>query len=159
MGDPFKQRLPAVAGEEIAQREESVNEGVPLNPAPFLQIHRRIPFGDEDMATMESALAKSSPLDFFSSFLPSLVGSRTEMGIALAPSVALLLGFVFFVFLRRRSGCAVDEPLKPFPVKTDRDKETDEDGKKKVVVFFGTQTSTAEGFAKVTLGFGSRESL
>lgn len=71
------------------------------------------------------------------------------MGVVLAPSVALFLGFVFFVFLQRRSGGAVDEPLKPFPVKMDHDKDTDDDGEKKVVVFFGTQTSTAEGLASI----------
>ncbi|XP_042425379.1 NADPH--cytochrome P450 reductase-like [Zingiber officinale] len=39
------------------------------------------------------------------------------MDVALATSVALILGFVVFVFLLRRSGGAEDEPPKPLPVK------------------------------------------
>ncbi|XP_074561067.1 NADPH--cytochrome P450 reductase 3-like [Curcuma longa] len=97
---------------------------------------------------MELTPAKPSPLDLLS-FLVGADGSPPEarIGVALATSVALLLGFVFFVFARRSPGGKV-EPPKHLSVKTDRDADVDDDGKKKVVVFFGTQTGTAEGFAK-----------
>ncbi|KAG6511988.1 NADPH--cytochrome P450 reductase 3-like [Zingiber officinale] len=98
---------------------------------------------------METAPEKPSPFGILSSFLLSADGSppETRIGIALATSVALLLSFVFFVFVRRSPGEKV-EPPKHLSVKTDRDADAEDDGKKKVVVFFGTQTGTAEGFAK-----------
>lgn len=105
---------------------------------------------------METAPEKPSPFGILSSFLLSADGSppETRIGIALATSVALLLSFVFFVFVRRSPGEKV-EPPKHLSVKTDRDADAEDDGKKKVVVFFGTQTGTAEGFAKVRFVFGS----
>lgn len=82
----------------------------------------------------------------------ALILENRELVAILATSVAVLVG-CFVVLVWRRSGAAAGkpkavEPLKPLVV---REAEADEDlGKKKVTVFFGTQTGTAEGFAKVS---------
>lgn len=80
----------------------------------------------------------------------SSADSRQLLAIA-ATVVALLIGCGFLFFRRRFNGQkpskAVEAP-KPLIVKEETETEVD-DGKKKVTVFFGTQTGTAEGFAKV----------
>ncbi|KAG6532905.1 hypothetical protein ZIOFF_006764 [Zingiber officinale] len=62
--------------------------------------------------------------------------------------IAVLVGCMAIFFVWRSSGRKPVEPPKPLMVKTQMDIEEDQ-GKKKVTVFFGTQTRTAEGFAKV----------
>ncbi|KAG6509524.1 hypothetical protein ZIOFF_027517 [Zingiber officinale] len=61
--------------------------------------------------------------------------------------IVVLVGCVAIFFIWRSSGRKPAEPPKPLVVKTQMDTEEDQ-GKKKVTVFFGTQTRTAEGFAK-----------
>ncbi|KAG6503504.1 hypothetical protein ZIOFF_035819 [Zingiber officinale] len=61
--------------------------------------------------------------------------------------IAVLVGCVAIFFVWRSSGRKPAESPKPLVVKTQMDTEEDQ-GKKKVTVFFGTQTRTAEGFAK-----------
>ncbi|XP_042444040.1 NADPH--cytochrome P450 reductase 1-like [Zingiber officinale] len=61
--------------------------------------------------------------------------------------IAVLVGCVAIFFVRRSSGRKPAEPPKPLVVKTQMDTEEDQ-GKKKVTVFFRTQTRTTEGFAK-----------
>lgn len=74
-----------------------------------------------------------------------------EFVMILTTSIAVLIGCVV-VLVWRRSGSQKPkqiEPPKPLIVK-EPELEVD-DGKKKVTIFFGTQTGTAEGFAKVPL--------
>ncbi|KAM7249722.1 hypothetical protein ACFE04_019881 [Oxalis oulophora] len=68
----------------------------------------------------------------------------------LTTSIAVLIGCVV-VFIWRRSNKSNKgfEPPKPLIIKQANDDDDDVvDGKQKVTIFFGTQTGTAEGFAK-----------
>lgn len=82
------------------------------------------------------------------SALSALVENR-ELLMILSTSVAVLIGCIVMLLWRRsasqKSAKFSDFP-KPLVVKTE-EPEVD-DGKKKVTVFYGTQTGTAEGFAK-----------
>ncbi|KAK1274819.1 hypothetical protein QJS04_geneDACA005710 [Acorus gramineus] len=71
---------------------------------------------------------------------------------SVATAVAVLIGLAFFLWRgfssdkKNRSSKGFEAP-KPPPLKVDKDFDVDP-GKKKVTIFFGTQTGTAEGFAK-----------
>ncbi|KAK8919069.1 NADPH--cytochrome P450 reductase [Platanthera zijinensis] len=110
---------------------------------------------------MQSVPMKFSPLDLMYAIL---TGKRGEEGVAvddaivgnwellslLATSVAVLVGCAVLLFWRRSAGqkpAAKTEPLRPAILRQESKTEVD-DGKKKVTMFFGTQTGTAEGFAK-----------
>ncbi|MGJ2543744.1 flavodoxin domain-containing protein, partial [Salmonella enterica subsp. enterica serovar Paratyphi A] len=95
---------------------------------------------------MDQSNASSGTAD---SPLSALVENR-ELMMILSTSVALLIGCVLMLLWRRSSSqksAKVSEFPKPLVVKTDLEPEID-DGKKKVTIFYGTQTGTAEGFAK-----------
>lgn len=72
--------------------------------------------------------------------------------VVLTTSVAVIVGFLVFIWKRsndRSKEASAVVVLKPVPLK-DEDEDLDVDPNKvKVTVFFGTQTGTAEGFAKV----------
>ena len=73
-----------------------------------------------------------------------------ELLMILTTSVAVLIGCVVVLVWRRSSSAArkaAESPVIVVPKRVTED-EVD-DGRKKVTVFFGTQTGTAEGFAKV----------
>ncbi|KAG6478878.1 hypothetical protein ZIOFF_062323 [Zingiber officinale] len=76
----------------------------------------------------------------------AFVESRLLIAV-LSIIIAVLVGCVAIFFVWRSSRRKPAEPPKPLVVKTQMDTEEDQ-GKKKVTVFFGTQTRTAEGFAK-----------
>ncbi|KAG6486985.1 hypothetical protein ZIOFF_055566 [Zingiber officinale] len=107
-----------------------------------------------------SGSEKASSLDLLSVIVASLsdgYGLDSSTGDAFVENrlliavlsivIAVLVGCVAIFFVRRSSGRKPAEPPKPLVVKTQMDTEEDQ-GKKKVTVFFGTQTRTAEGFAK-----------
>lgn len=107
---------------------------------------------------MDTQSTKPSPLDVITSIIqgkvdPSsasaLVFENRELVMILTTSIAVLIGCVVLLVWRKSSGQKprTFEPLKPLIVK-EVEAEVD-DGKKKVTIFFGTQTGTAEGFAKV----------
>lgn len=111
---------------------------------------------------------KISPFDLMSAIIkgkvdPSNVSSEAaaeavsilfesrEFLMLLTTSVAVLIGCVVLFIWRRSNGHKKSkevESLKPAIVKEEPDLDVD-DGLKKVTIFFGTQTGTAEGFAKV----------
>ena len=64
--------------------------------------------------------------------------------VLLTTSLAVLVG-CGVALLARRSAAAAARPLAAKP----RDEPDPDDGRQRVVIFFGTQTGTAEGFAKV----------
>ncbi|GAY37160.1 hypothetical protein CUMW_026910 [Citrus unshiu] len=118
-------------------------------------------------SSSESGTMKVSPFDLMSAIIrggkvdPSNVSSsgsgvevasivldNKEFVMILTTSIAVLIGCVVVFILRRSSSSKPKkvEPLKPLVVK-EPEVEVD-DGKQKVTIFFGTQTGTAEGFAK-----------
>lgn len=68
-----------------------------------------------------------------------------------ATAAALVAGLLILAVWFRSGGGAPAKPVatlaRPPPVKVDADADAD-DGRKRVTIFFGTQTGTAEGFAK-----------
>lgn len=115
---------------------------------------------------MQSSSLKVSPFDLMSAIIKgsmdqsnvsseyggaaAMVLENREFIMIVTTSIAVLIGCVV-VLIWRRSGQKPQktlDPPKPLIVK-DLDVEVD-DGKKKVTIFFGTQTGTAEGFAKVS---------
>ncbi|KAK6944571.1 Sulfite reductase [NADPH] flavoprotein alpha-component-like, FAD-binding [Dillenia turbinata] len=113
---------------------------------------------------MQSSSLKVSPLDLMTSILKGgmdqsnvssdssgtvFVIENREFLMILTTSIAVFIGCVV-VFLWRRNSTPKSakslEPPKPIVVRPDP--EEIDDGKTKVTIFFGTQTGTAEGFAK-----------
>lgn len=86
--------------------------------------------------------------DSSGSEVANIIFENREFVMILTTSIAVLIGCVVVLIWRRSSGKKVKivEPLKPLTVK-EPEVEVD-DGKQKVTIFFGTQTGTAEGFAK-----------
>ncbi|XP_047310893.1 NADPH--cytochrome P450 reductase 1-like [Impatiens glandulifera] len=79
-----------------------------------------------------------------------LLVEKREGLMMLTTSVAVLVGCVVVFLWRRVSGKKSNkaiEPLKPPLQNVEFEPEVD-DGKTKITLFFGTQTGTAEGFAK-----------
>ncbi|XP_058113750.1 piperic acid synthase CYP719A37-like [Magnolia sinica] len=113
---------------------------------------------------MQSSSMKISPFDLMSAILkgksnPAAIPSDSGAAVIienrdflmiLTTSIAVFIGCVVIFIWRRSNGqksSKVVDPPKPLIVRTEPDPEVD-DGKKKVTIFFGTQTGTAEGFAK-----------
>ncbi|KAL0334388.1 UNVERIFIED_CONTAM: NADPH--cytochrome [Sesamum angustifolium] len=117
---------------------------------------------------MESTSEKLSPFDLVAAILKgvkldgsdgsseagrsavvALLMENRDLVMVLTTSVAVLIGCV--VVLAWRRGSPKKKPVEPpklvLPKAAPEPEEVD-DGKKKVSVFFGTQTGTAEGFAK-----------
>ena len=87
---------------------------------------------------------------FEDSSAAAIIVENREILMVLTTSIALLIGCAFLLFWRKSNGGksrALAEVPKPLIVK-EEEVEAD-DGHKKVTIFFGTQTGTAEGFAKV----------
>ncbi|XP_022867604.1 NADPH--cytochrome P450 reductase-like [Olea europaea var. sylvestris] len=117
---------------------------------------------------MDSTSEKLSPFDFLTAILkgvkvdqsngsldvpPALAKilmENRDLMMVLTTSVALLIGCVVVLVWRRAAGSAkkLVEPPKLVIPKAVAELEEVDDGKKKVTIFFGTQTGTAEGFAK-----------
>ncbi|CAL0325568.1 unnamed protein product [Lupinus luteus] len=112
----------------------------------------------------DSTSMKISPLDLMSAIIkgnfdPSTLSSDAVASIILenrefvmlfTTSVAVLIGCVVVLIWRRSSANKIkplEVPKRCIEKTLDDDVEVD-DGKKKVTIFFGTQTGTAEGFAK-----------
>lgn len=86
----------------------------------------------------------------FATSLPATLLENRDLLMLLTTSIAVLIGCAVVLVWRRSSLRSVKsvEPPKLIVPKVEIEDEVD-DGKKKVTVFFGTQTGTAEGFAKV----------
>ncbi|KAJ4832854.1 multidrug-resistance type transporter aminotriazole resistance [Turnera subulata] len=70
--------------------------------------------------------------------------------VAITTSVAVVLGLLVFLWKRSSDRIEVKQVVVPKPVKVEEDDDEAEalDGKTKLTIFYGTQTGTAEGFAK-----------
>ncbi|KAL1553863.1 MFS transporter multidrug-resistance type transporter [Salvia divinorum] len=112
---------------------------------------------------MEPSSPKLSPLDLLAAILNGDIEGAAPRGVAamlmenrdlamvLTTSVAVLIGWVVVLAWRRTAGSAGKQQLPPSKLvvpKSAVEPEEPEDEKTKVSVFFGTQTGTAEGFAK-----------
>ncbi|KAJ4815876.1 NADPH--cytochrome P450 reductase [Rhynchospora pubera] len=103
---------------------------------------------------METEHMDLSPFDFlmaiFSGREVASLAENREALMALVTAVTVLVGFGFFLIWKRSGGEKKDvAPPRPTPLKVAPPPEMElDDGRKKVTVFFGTQTGTAEGFAK-----------
>lgn len=100
-------------------------------------------------ALIKGKIDLSNSSSGYANELATFLLENRELVALLATSVAVLVGCVV-VLVWRRSGSPKSgavQPPKPLIVK-EPEPEVD-DGKKKVTIFFGTQTGTAEGFAKV----------
>ncbi|KAG7021723.1 NADPH--cytochrome P450 reductase [Cucurbita argyrosperma subsp. argyrosperma] len=82
----------------------------------------------------------------------SAILENRELVAILTTSIAVMIG-CFVVLVWRRSGNRkVKTVVLPKPLISKETEPEVEDGKKKVTIFFGTQTGTAEGFAKDDYG-------
>ncbi|KAJ6811341.1 NADPH--cytochrome P450 reductase-like [Iris pallida] len=112
---------------------------------------------------MESSTTmKLSPLDLMTAILTGKLGAdgippeaaafaeSRRLLVLLATSVVAALGIAALLLWRRSSSARSGRPAEPpRPLVAPREPEPEvHDGRKKVTVFFGTQTGTAEGFAK-----------
>ncbi|GER52614.1 NADPH cytochrome P450 reductase [Striga asiatica] len=118
---------------------------------------------------MDSTADKLSPFDLMSAILkgvklensngsaeaaPAVVAMIVEnrdLMMMVATSFAVLVGYFLLVSWWRAAKLAKKkkaEPVKLVVPKAATEPEEVDDGKKKVTIFFGTQTGTAEGFAK-----------
>ncbi|XP_057490262.1 NADPH--cytochrome P450 reductase isoform X1 [Actinidia eriantha] len=71
--------------------------------------------------------------------------------VVVTTSVAVIFGLLFFLWKRSSDRSKEAKPvvvLKSLPVEDEQDEVEADSGKTKVTIFFGTQTGTAEGFAK-----------
>ncbi|KNA09543.1 hypothetical protein SOVF_152530 [Spinacia oleracea] len=116
---------------------------------------------------MDSNPIKVSPLDLMSAIIKgnfeqlnasfedssaaAIIVENREIVMFVTTSIAVLIGVAFLLIWRKSNGGkssrVVSDAPKPLILKEEDDIDVD-DGKKKVTVFFGTQTGTAEGFAK-----------
>ncbi|KAL3643094.1 MFS transporter multidrug-resistance type transporter [Castilleja foliolosa] len=118
---------------------------------------------------MEPTSEKLSPFDLMSAILRvvkldnsngsteapapavvTLLMENKDLMMMVATSVAVLIGYFLFLSWRRAAGSkkkSAELPKLVVPKAAAEPEEVD-DGKKKVTIFFGTQTGTAEGFAK-----------
>lgn len=94
--------------------------------------------------------ANASAYESVAAELTSMLIENRNFAMIITISIAVLIGCIVLLVWRRSSArnSKPAEPLKPLVIKPPREDEVD-DGRKKVTIFFGTQTGTAEGFAKV----------
>lgn len=106
----------------------------------------RMSSGDQANVSDDSGEAESEVMTLL------LEKNREVVAMALTTAFAVLIGCVFLYLWRvssnqkaaEKNKKALEVARKPMMAKEDED-----DGKKKVTILFGTQTGTAEGFAKV----------
>ncbi|XWS28097.1 hypothetical protein CRYUN_Cryun25bG0036500 [Craigia yunnanensis] len=116
-------------------------------------------------SSSSSGSMKVSPLDLMSTIFkakmdPSNASSdlatevatilleNREFVMILTTSIAVLIGCVVVLVWRRSSSQKPKQIDLPRPLIVKEPESEVDDGKKKITIFFGTQTGTAEGFAK-----------
>ncbi|KAF7139001.1 hypothetical protein RHSIM_Rhsim07G0212200 [Rhododendron simsii] len=100
---------------------------------------------------MESTMSENSDLiRSMESALGGSLSSETAV-VVVTTSFAVLIGLLFFIWKRSSDRSKEVRPIvvaKPFKVEDEDDELEVGSGKVRVTVFYGTQTGTAEGFAK-----------
>ncbi|KAL5974002.1 MFS transporter multidrug-resistance type transporter [Asimina triloba] len=111
---------------------------------------------------MQTSSVKVSPFELMSAILNGKSTMLSDSGVAiilenrellmiLTTAVAVVIGCLFVFIWRRSNGQKSSkgaEAPKPVILEHQQSEPEVDDGKKKVAIFFGTQTGTAEGFAK-----------
>ncbi|CAH8359551.1 unnamed protein product [Eruca vesicaria subsp. sativa] len=93
--------------------------------------------------------ANASAYESVAAELSSMLIENRQFAVIITTSIAVLIGCIFALIWRRSGSSSKHvEPLKPLVIKTSSGEDEVDDGRKKVTIFFGTQTGTAEGFAK-----------
>ncbi|KAK6151445.1 hypothetical protein DH2020_014080 [Rehmannia glutinosa] len=95
--------------------------------------------------------SSNGSLEAAPSSVAAMLMENRDLVMALTTSVAVLIGCAVVLMWRRAAGSAKKkemEPPEPLVTKAAAEPEEVDDGKQKVAIFFGTQTGTAEGFAK-----------
>ncbi|KAL6540805.1 MFS transporter multidrug-resistance type transporter [Orobanche minor] len=98
-----------------------------------------------------ASIFKGVKIDRSDGSLEAMLLENRDLVMVLTTSVAVLIGCVVVLMWRRAAGSAQKkqaEPPKLMATKSAAEPEEVDDGKQKVSIFFGTQTGTAEGFAK-----------
>ncbi|KAL6532823.1 MFS transporter multidrug-resistance type transporter [Orobanche gracilis] len=100
---------------------------------------------------MVASILKGAKVDRSNGSLEAMFLENRDLVMVLTTSVTVLIGCVVVLMWRRAAGSAQKkqaEPPKLMVTKSAAEPEEVDDGKQKVSIFFGTQTGTAEGFAK-----------
>ncbi|KAI3446641.1 hypothetical protein Pfo_003306 [Paulownia fortunei] len=95
--------------------------------------------------------SSNGSLEAAPSAVVAMLMENRDLVMVLTTSFAVLIGCAVVLAWRRAAGSAKKkqvEPPKLLVPKAQAEPEEVDDGKKKVAIFFGTQTGTAEGFAK-----------
>lgn len=100
--------------------------------------------------------ANASAYESVAAELSSMLIENRQFAMIISTSIAVLIGCIVMLVWRRSNSSGSSrraETLKPLVIKPPREEDEVDDGRKKVTIFFGTQTGTAEGFAKVSCFF------
>lgn len=124
--------------------ESSPSSSMKLSPLDLMTaIIKGAKVGDPSNASADFSGVSSTAAE-----VASLILENRELVAILTTSFAVLVG-CFVVLMWRRSTSKKPKPLEvPRPTLVKEPELDVDDGKKKVAIFFGTQTGTAEGFAK-----------
>ncbi|KAA8538186.1 hypothetical protein F0562_027794 [Nyssa sinensis] len=96
----------------------------------------------------------SDLIRWFESIFGVSLGSNSvsdTVAVIVTTSVAVIIGLLFFLWRRSSDRSKESKPVvvpKPLPVEVEEDEVEVGSGKTKLTIFYGTQTGTAEGFAK-----------
>lgn len=112
---------------------------------------------------MQSESIEVSPVDLLASILKidsvesmTVLLENRDVMMLLTTSFAVLIGLGLVMMWRRSTTTKSVKKVEPAKIvipKFEMEEEEADDGKKKVTIFYGTQTGTAEGFAKVCVFF------
>ncbi|EYU20907.1 hypothetical protein ABFS82_11G025000 [Erythranthe guttata] len=100
---------------------------------------------------LDSSNGSSESASSASSAVVAMLMENRNLVMVLTTSFAVLVGCAVVLAWRRTGGSAKKKQVEPSKLQVEKaaaEAAEIDDGKKKVSVFFGTQTGTAEGFAK-----------